>query len=200
MEKLRKHFTVLTCVYIIILIWGIIFKMNAFADIEYSVNWTLENDPHGKGESFFPPIPFPAWYFSLQTATGRVHLLNFIAFIPFGFLLTPAFKKATLFKIVLTSFSLSLIFEITQLFVVFGGCALLDLIFNTLGTIVGFGVFAVLCWVVRLFGEHAQEKFLKFFLVLGYIVLLPIAIYGTVNTIINIDFYITLQNKWLALL
>ena len=200
MERLRKHFIVLTCVYIIILIWGIIFKMNAFAYIEYSVNWTLENDPHGKGTSFFPPIPFPAWYFSLQTTTGREHLLNFIVFIPFGFLLTPAFKKAILFKVVFASFSLSLIFELTQLFVAFGGCALLDLIFNTFGAVVGFGIFAVLLGIVRLFGEHAQEKFLKLFLVLGYIVLLPIAIYGSVNTIINVDFYITLQNKWLALL
>ena len=200
MEKFKKHFAILTVIYIIVLIWGIIFKMNTFSDIEESVNWTLENDPYSKGVSFFPPIPAPSWYFSLKSSTGHQHLLNILVFIPFGFLSSGISRKATLGKAALASFCISLVFEITQLFVVFGGCALLDLIFNTVGGIVGFLFFSFLALFGRSFENCAQEKLLTFFLTIFYIVLLPLAIYGTIKTIIHIDFYITLQNKWLALL
>ena len=63
--------------------------------------------------------------------------LNIIIFVPFGFLVSNYFKKKIILKALFVSFMFSLIIEMFQLFFIIGAFMINDLIFNSLGGIIG---------------------------------------------------------------
>ena len=69
---------------------------------------------------------------------------NVIGFIPYGFILPViAHKCRSGFFIILSGFSLSLVVEVVQLVTKVGCFDVDDLILNTLGAAIGYGIFAV---------------------------------------------------------
>lgn len=71
-------------------------------------------------------------------------LLNVIAFIPFGIYLSIVKNKWNFFQKVLPIFLVSLSYEIVQYIFAIGGSDITDLIGNTLGGIIGIGLFVVI--------------------------------------------------------
>ena len=81
---------------------------------------------------------------------------NVIGFIPYGFILTViAHKCRSGFFIILSGFSLSLVVEVVQLVTKVGCFDVDDLILNTLGAAIGYGMFAVCNYLRR---RHYGEK------------------------------------------
>ena len=68
-------------------------------------------------------------------------LLNIILYIPFGYLVHYAFPKLKWWTVVCMGFLLSAFTETVQLFFKLGLCEVDDLISNTLGTLVGVGLY-----------------------------------------------------------
>lgn len=76
---------------------------------------------------------------------------NVIGFIPYGAML-PALGEKTMgfWKVALLSFELTLFIELTQLILRVGSCDVDDMILNTLGGCIGYGVYRVIvCWKER---------------------------------------------------
>ena len=68
-------------------------------------------------------------------------LLNILLYIPFGSLIHYAFPKLKWWTIVVSGFLMSGLTETIQLFFKLGLCEVDDLISNTLGTIIGVGLY-----------------------------------------------------------
>lgn len=71
-----------------------------------------------------------------------MELGNVLMFLPFGFLLPFVWKKVRLWRVVLAGMVLSAVIEVGQI-VVARSTDIDDLIANTLGTLVGYGLFAL---------------------------------------------------------
>lgn len=84
-----------------------------------------------------------AWtYFQLNSWQNL--LINILLFVPMGFLLPLGIRKLRAgWKTCLTGFCISLAIELVQLFACIGVFECDDLLNNTLGTLIGYGVFAV---------------------------------------------------------
>jgi glycopeptide antibiotics resistance protein len=67
---------------------------------------------------------------------------NIIGFVPYGALL-PAMRKKRMgfFKTALLSFELTLFIEVSQLVLRVGSCDVDDMILNTLGGCIGYGIY-----------------------------------------------------------
>ena len=70
---------------------------------------------------------------------------NIIMFIPLGFLLPKVFpKRSSLPRVLLTTAIIITIVEIIQLFTLVGSCDIDDLILNSLGFLMGYGIFLLI--------------------------------------------------------
>jgi len=80
---------------------------------------------------------------------------NIIGFVPFGALLPILRKRKMGFsKVLLLSFELSLVIEISQLILRVGSCDVDDMILNTLGGCIGYAMY----YAVHLWKENGFEK------------------------------------------
>lgn len=70
-------------------------------------------------------------------------ILNLTLFIPVGFLLGAVFRQMTWRKVLLTGACLSMSIEIMQLFFLKGCCDINDLLYNTLGCLLGYAFFHI---------------------------------------------------------
>ena len=85
-----------------------------------------------------------AWIQGSVTAWRNI-ILNIIAFIPFGFLIPAGIKKMQQFwKTYLAGFLFTLLIEMIQLITGRGLFEVDDLIYNTLGSIIGYGIFTII--------------------------------------------------------
>ena len=90
----------------------------------------------------------PFWsYKAIQD--GRENLLaenimNVIVFIPVGLLLSIAFKQVTWWKALLIGCEISIIIETLQFFLMRGFSELDDVMHNTLGCLIGYGIMTIL--------------------------------------------------------
>ena len=100
--------------------------------------------------------PFWSYAGALKRAELREEiLLNIILYIPFGYLVHYAFPKLKWWVIVCGGFLLSGFTETVQLFFKLGLCEVDDLISNTLGTLVGVGLYK---GYKRLAAESAEDN------------------------------------------
>ncbi|MFB9221002.1 VanZ family protein [Kurthia sibirica] len=75
---------------------------------------------------------------------------NIIGFIPFGiFMALLFFKKPTIIKIIVSTFSLSFIYELIQLIFRLGTFDVDDLLLNTLGGLIGFLIYKLLYSIIK---------------------------------------------------
>jgi glycopeptide antibiotics resistance protein len=73
---------------------------------------------------------------------------NIVGFVPFGALLPILREKKTGFwKTALLSYDLSLLIEISQLVLRAGSCDVDDVILNTLGGCIGYGLYRLFVWM-----------------------------------------------------
>ena len=184
--KNKRHFYILLGIYIVILIWGIILKASMIDIVQNSFYNTVKLDLYSRlTES--PLNPFSMTYTKVE-----YNILNVAVFIPYGFIISALSEKKTFLKVARLSLLLSLIFEVSQIFTAIGGFATSDLMYNTLGGIVGFVIFAVLDLLTNRFTEKTRENITRTVVIICYTCFVPLAIYGIGKTIYHLDFYLSL--------
>lgn len=81
---------------------------------------------------------------------------NVAGFIPFGALLPVMRREKTgFFRVMLLSFDLTLVIEVSQLILRVGSCDVDDMILNTLGGCIGYGLYRAAVWMKE---EMREEK------------------------------------------
>jgi glycopeptide antibiotics resistance protein len=149
MPHTRRYTKIIFTLYCIILVWILLFKLSLYPGNISAL--------FGMGRSV-NLIPF---YYPAETGFhAREVLLNGIIFVPFGLLLCmlgAGFKKASLIAL-----SVSAALEVCQFALAFGACDVTDLITNTLGAIVGAGVYLMLRKMCK-----NRQKLDKTLLILG---------------------------------
>lgn len=105
---------------------------------------------------------------------------NILTFIPLGILLGLSIKNKKL--IVLIVVGVSLFFEILQYVLAFGSSDITDIIFNTLGGLIGFLIYLFLIRKIKI-------KTLNVCLIVLIIIGFLISIYAITSTIIQFDKY-----------
>ena len=141
-KKIMKYMLwILFVIYFILLIKVILFKY------PLSMITSMMNNPNAtlavrlQGSNF---IPFKTIIYYISGNEGfRIAIANIIgniaAFIPLGFLLPIIFKRMRkLPKIILTSFSVSLLFEVIQLLIAIGSFDIDDILLNVFGSLIGY--------------------------------------------------------------
>lgn len=128
--KLTK---VLLKIYLVILTWIILFKMQL--NIMFLINMNFRS---------INLIPFAA----SSIVNGKIDIseivLNMIAFIPFGVYLSMLKPEWNFIQKVLPIFGLSFMYESLQYIFAIGGSDITDLLGNTFGGIIGIGLFVIL--------------------------------------------------------
>lgn len=189
-EKLFKILSIIIfIIYILLLIWVVMFKCNLIFSIsktyEYFGSFTLRE------RFLFFIVPFEDYvkgpFLEQIDIIIEDDILNVAIFVPMGLYLTLFLKKFRLLKVVVITFSISLFFEVFQLFSLIGSFATKDLITNTLGAIIGY----LAC--ILLYRENNHPIKYIIFNIISIIVILifmPILIYGIINTIKHFDVYV----------
>ena len=125
--------------YLIVLTWVILFKM----ELDFSL---LKN----MNDRSINLIPFA----ESVTIHGKTDiseiLLNVIVFIPFGIYISMLHKPWNFIQKIIPIFCVSLLYEVLQYAFAIGGSDITDLIGNTLGGIIGMILFFILS---RMFGK-----------------------------------------------
>ncbi|MDR0862534.1 MAG: VanZ family protein [Oscillospiraceae bacterium] len=130
MSKRQKRVTVgLSAVYFVLLAWLVLFKFRLnLGDLNHVRSVNL--------------IPYGA------SIPGRLYLFeivyNVLAFIPTGLYLHMLKPDWSFARKALPCFGLSLLFEVAQFVFAIGASDITDVIGNTLGGVIGIGVFALL--------------------------------------------------------
>ncbi|MDF2855395.1 MAG: VanZ family protein [Neobacillus sp.] len=148
MKILRKMLVlIILCIYLAILTKLVLFKYITLHEIINHFNFTYD-EYHWRSNNF---VPFKTIYFYLFLAeinlSIRIENLvgNVIGFSPLGIILPSLSRKfQKLAVIMLTTFCLSLTFEVFQLIFEFGSFDVDDLILNTLGGAIGYLPFKLL--------------------------------------------------------
>lgn len=125
--------------YLIVLTWVILFKMELDFSLLKNMNYRSIN-----------LIPFA----ESVTINGKTDiseiLLNVIVFIPFGIYISMLHKPWNFIQKIIPIFCVSLLYEVLQYAFAIGGSDITDLIGNTLGGIIGMILFFIL---IRMFGK-----------------------------------------------
>lgn len=125
--------------YLIVLTWVILFKMELDFSLLKNMNYRSIN-----------LIPFA----ESVTINGKTDiseiLLNVIVFIPFGIYISMLHKPWNFIQKIIPIFCVSLLYEVLQYAFAIGGSDITDLIGNTLGGIIGMILFFIL---IRMFGR-----------------------------------------------
>ncbi len=129
----RKWTVILFLIYLLVLSWAILLKMQV--DLSLLKDMDLRN---------INLIPFG----DPLIVNGRVRvsemIVNLVAFVPFGGYLSMLSGKWTFVQKVLPIFAVSLLYEVLQYIFAIGTSDITDLIVNTMGGVIGIGVFAIL--------------------------------------------------------
>ena len=135
MKQNKEQFItkILLILYLIILTWLILFKMEIHLGMLFSMRYRTIN-----------LIPFNG---SLIT-NGKINLseiiLNILVFVPFGVYISMLKGKWSFFQKVLTAFCVSLAYEALQFIFGIGASDITDLLGNTTGGIIGILLFGLL--------------------------------------------------------
>ena len=135
-SRQRNLTRILFAVYILILIWIVLFKMSFSIDELYK-NRSINI------------IPF----MGSVIANGRIYISeiinNIVVFIPVGIYVCMLKKDCSIFKKISVGFFISLGIEVLQFILAIGATDITDLIGNTLGGILGIGVFYLFSKVLK---------------------------------------------------
>lgn len=125
----KKNLTkVLFCIYFFILVWILLFKMSFSLDELY-------------GHRNINLIP----YYGSTYVNGRLYMTeiinNILVFVPVGIYVSMIKEDWSILKKISVSFFISLTVEIAQFILAVGATDITDLIGNTMGGIIGVGIF-----------------------------------------------------------
>ena len=160
-KVLRTGISFLFVLYILIQIKFILIKHpgNLKSHFEEYYSWTLIKKNITQGNY----IPFyTVKYYLTGTSTMRYtkeNLVgNIVLFFPLGIFLPLLFRKIRGFhSIIITSFLLSIAYEIIQLFTILGNFDVDDILLNTLGATLGFGMYIFFSELTREKQPHISE-------------------------------------------
>lgn len=144
---------ILFVIYLVVLVWLIVFKYPIPVLKSIMDEWELGNAKMGVATANLTPFKTIHMYVHhYHTLNGFDNLFgNVLVFVPLGVLIPSAFRKADRWwEILLHSFWLSLCLELFQLVSHFGAFDVDDIILNTLGGILGFGVFLIIRRLYRM--------------------------------------------------
>ncbi|MBY2478519.1 VanZ family protein [Clostridioides difficile] len=150
---------VLFIVYIIILTWIILFKMQF--DITSLEAMNLRN---------INLVPFAGSLIVNNKVDISEIILNVVVFVPFGIYLCMLKEEWSFLKKVVPIFLASLIFETLQYIFAIGASDITDLIGNTLGGIIGIAIFVLLSKIFK-------DKTIKIINVLALIVTIIVILF-----------------------
>lgn len=155
-------------VYIIILTWIILFKMQF--DISSLETMSLRN---------INLVPFAGSLIVNNRVDISEIILNVAVFVPFGIYLCMLKEKWSFIKKVVPIFITSLAFETIQYIFAIGASDITDLIGNTLGGIIGIAVFMLLSKIFK-------NKTIKIFNVLALIVTVIVVLFLGLLIVVNL--------------
>ncbi|NMS88950.1 VanZ family protein [Clostridioides difficile] len=155
-------------VYIIILTWIILFKMQF--DISSLEAMNLRN---------INLVPFAGSLIVNNRVDISEIILNVVVFVPFGIYLCMLKEEWSFIKKVVPIFLASLIFETLQYIFAIGASDITDLIGNTLGGIIGIAVFV-------LFSKIFKNKTIKIINILALIVTVVVILFLGLLIITNL--------------
>ncbi len=142
-NKLREVFINLFFIYFLILVNLTIFKFEELIinfDTRFYINYIPFVETIKRFRNDFADI-----HISLYNVIG-----NILLFIPLGFCIPLFFnKKNKLSKVILYGFTASLTIEVLQLFTPYSITDIDDIIFNTLGTVIGFIIFNIIYTILK---------------------------------------------------
>ena len=164
-DKQRNLTIVLSIVYLLILIWILLFKMS----------FSLEELYRSRSINLIP--------FAQSTiVNGRIHISeiinNVIIFVPVGIYASMLIKNESIIKQVSLAFWVSLSIEVLQFILAVGASDITDLIGNTMGGVIGIGVF-------YLFTMIFKSRTIKVFNILASIVTVGLCSFLTIILLIN---------------
>ena len=122
----------LLIVYLVVMTWIILFKMELDIRLLRQMNLRSIN-----------LIPFAGSLIVNGKADMSEVILNIAVFIPFGTYLSMLDRKMSFIMKVLPIFAVSLMYEVLQYCFAIGASDITDLLGNTLGGIIGIGLFTV---------------------------------------------------------
>ena len=136
-ENRQRNLTkILFIIYIVILVWILLFKMS------FSINEIYKSRSINL-------IPFRA----SVIVNGKIDISeiinNIVVFIPVGIYVCMLKKDCSIFKKISVGFFISLGIEVLQFILAIGATDITDLIGNTLGGILGIGVFYLFSKVLK---------------------------------------------------
>ena len=146
--------------YFLSLTWIIIFKFQL----------SFQNLPQFRNINL---IPFGSSTIINGTIDFSEIIWNALAFIPLGILVCVLGQRKSFIKIVIPIFLTSLFYETIQYVFAIGGSDITDLIANTLGGIIGIGVFFIL---LKIFKEktHAIVNIVSLIAAILFIILIAL--------------------------
>ncbi len=192
-EKLFKIVSVIIFVmYLLLAVWVIIFKCNMMFSIklgyyslsEMTLSERLLREINPIGWYINPPIKSQVPYYL------RDDILNVFLFVPFGLYLSCFIKNRKILKTVIIAFLTSLFLEVFQVLTLLGAGSTKDLITNTLGAFIG-------CLIYKKIYSVSRMKLFNVCSIVVLIFTIPLFLYALVNTISNIDVYISIVNRTL---
>jgi glycopeptide antibiotics resistance protein len=134
----------LLVVYLFVLTWIILFKMQfSFQDLRHLTDFRGIN-----------LTPFAGSVIVNNQIDFNEIILNVLAFIPFGIYISMLKPNWSFLKKIVPIAGVSLFFEVLQFIFEIGGSDITDLTGNTLGGIIGIGVYSVFC---KLFSTKANK-------------------------------------------
>lgn len=182
-NKQRRTAAILFLIYILILVWVIMLKCNMEIPVRMSLQFFGDMTVEQRAEWTFCHFRFNGdGPFVSKDAIEDI-LVNIILFTPIGMMLPFIFKKQRFPLTALYGFLISLAFELSQFIFAIGGFAYIDLITNTVGSVLG-------CALFYLIYPRLKESTALKILHLTECALLCVLGFATVNTIINIEIYL----------
>ncbi|KOR24979.1 VanZ family protein [Clostridium sp. L74] len=95
---------------------------------------------------------------------------NIILFIPLGIYVNMISKNSRVYKSICKIFSISLIFEVSQYVFGIGASDITDIITNTIGGIVGIGIYMVIKEILK-----EDERVKKFITICSIVIMIPVS-------------------------
>ena len=93
-------------------------------------------------------------YSSIYYKMMAENILNILFFVPIGFLLGFAKRHNNTLQILSIGFGLSVTIEIIQLFTKRGVCNIVDVFHNTIGCLLGVGLYHICNWIINKYCIH----------------------------------------------
>ncbi|WP_302626666.1 VanZ family protein [uncultured Eubacterium sp.] len=163
-NKIRKYVIILFVIYMILLFMVLILKFPTGMISESVQAWIGGGEIIRLKPQFVPfgtIIPYIEQAHELSDWFVKNLACNIIMFMPYGFLYPIVTRKqdCLLIRTVCSACLLSAGIEITQYITAFGCCDIDDVILNTLGAVIGFGIYrAVYKKIINFIVFQKREK------------------------------------------